>query len=273
MPKLRRTPHVAWHLLQDTRILVRGFRAHRRRRLAAAGAAARYSPELRAFTSELPEERESLLDFVSTVAGRLPAGTRILDAGAGNAPYRELFSHCEYVTVDWDNSPHELASTTDIRGSLLDLPIDDETFDAVLSTQVLEHIAEPERALCELYRVTRPGGRLYLTVPLVGELHEEPYDYFRYTPHGLRHLMTSTGFSVESIGPRNGYFTTLASLSRAGQWSLAPPGAVQDPATAAARRLLSLLVLILPILDDVDQRRILPLGYACVATRAVPPPR
>ena len=143
----------------------------------------------------------SLIAFVTEVASGLPAGTRVLDAGAGEAPYRELFAHCDYVTADWENSPHALASASDIVGSLEALPVAARSFDAVVSTQVLEHVAEPLLVLRELHRVLRPAGKLYLTVPFVGELHEEPHDFFRYTPHGLRHLLTSAGFQVNATNP------------------------------------------------------------------------
>ena len=267
MSRLRKVSRRSWHLLQDGRVLLRILRAGRQRRSARVSSMALLSPQLRAFIDELPEERNSLLAFVSTLAPGLPAGTRILDAGAGNAPYRELFAHCDYVTADWANSPHEQAAAADICGSLEALPIGAGSFDAVLSTQVLEHVAEPLRVLRELHRVTRPGGRLYLTVPLVGELHEEPHDYFRYTPHGLRHLLNSAGFSVESIRPRNGYFTTLASLSRIGTWAVGHADNGREAELAAARHLLLLLASLLPAFDHLDERHLLPLGYECVAVR------
>ncbi|MGI9184285.1 MAG: class I SAM-dependent methyltransferase [Solirubrobacteraceae bacterium] len=225
------------------------------------------SPRLREFVDELPEERHTVLAFVSAVASQLPAGTRILDAGAGNAPYRELFAHCDYVTADWENSPHEHAPVVDIHGSLEDLPLADSSFDVVLSTQVLEHVSEPLSVLRELHRITRPGGRVFLTVPLVWELHEEPFDYFRYTPHGVRHLLTAAGFVVESITPRNGYFTTLASLARTATWTIWSTDGGREAERTLVDRLLRGLAAMLPAFDELDEVRRLPLGYACVASR------
>jgi len=259
---LRRTGRLA----RDAVIVARALYASRRRR-ADAGAPDGLSPHLRSFVEELPEERRSLLEFVRDAASALPEGTRVLDAGAGAAPYRELFGHCEYVTADWANSPHPTALACDIVGSLEALPIEDGSFDAVLSTQVLEHVADPARVLLELHRIIRPGGRLYLTVPLVGELHEEPYDFFRYTPYGLGHLLTGAGFDVDSISPRNGYFTTLASLARTGSWAIGDANDGRGAERAAARRLLSSLVSVVDAFDDLDVRRVLPLGYQCVAIR------
>jgi ubiquinone/menaquinone biosynthesis C-methylase UbiE len=66
--------------------------------------------------------------------------------------------------------------------------------DAVLSTQVLEHVADPLSVLAEFFRVLKPDGRLWLTAPFVWYLHEEPYDYYRFTSHGLRFLLERAGF-------------------------------------------------------------------------------
>ena len=66
--------------------------------------------------------------------------------------------------------------------------------------------------VAELYRVLRPGGRLYMTVPLAWELHEMPFDFFRYTPHGLATILGGAGFAQLDIRPRNDCFATLAQL-------------------------------------------------------------
>jgi SAM-dependent methyltransferase len=247
--------------------LVRVVRARGKRPDVTAGLDPSISPRLRAFVEQVPEDRRSLLAFVASAASALPAGARVLDAGAGDAPYRELFAHCEYVTADWEHSPHGLAASSDIVGSLEALAVEDASFDAALNTQVLEHLAEPVEVLRELHRVLRPGGRLYLTVPLVGELHEEPYDFFRYTPHGLRHLLSKAGFEVETITPRNGYFTTLALLARSAAWVIGDADDGRGADRAAAIRVLNEFAAVADSLDDLDVRRVLPLGYACVATR------
>lgn len=225
------------------------------------------SPELRAFVEEAPFERRTILAFVAGVAEELPPGTSLLDAGAGRAPYRELFAHCRYVTADWASSTHGEALASDILASLDDLPVADASFDAVLSTQVLEHVADPPAVLGELFRVLVPGGTVWMTAPLVGELHEEPYDFFRYTTHGLRTLLESAGFEAIEVDPLNGYFTTMAQLLRNGGLATG----VRRDRRDLRRRLVAagLRAAARPLarLDSLDERLALPLGYGCRATR------
>jgi ubiquinone/menaquinone biosynthesis C-methylase UbiE len=99
----------------------------------------RLSPTLLAHVEEMPLVRRPILQAVSAFAAQLPPGSRVLDAGSGNAPYAELFGHCEYVTADWPQSVHEGARQANIVASLEALPVPDEAFQAVLCTEVLEH--------------------------------------------------------------------------------------------------------------------------------------
>jgi SAM-dependent methyltransferase len=147
------------------------------------------------------------------------------------------------------------------------IPVRDGAFDAVLFTQVLEHIAEPSRVLSELHRILAAGGTLYLTAPLVWELHELPHDYYRYTSEGLRHLLESAGFRSVEVEARNDCFTTLAQLMRNIQWAMgsAPDGL--DERRAAAGRLLSELADEVARLAPLDAQRILPLGYSATGIR------
>jgi SAM-dependent methyltransferase len=176
------------------------------------------SPTLMAHLDELPLVRRSIFDTVRDFAAHLPHEARVLDAGAGEAPYAELFEHCAYVTVDWPHSVHGAARSADIVASLENLPVANHSFDAVLCTEVLEHVGQPEAVLAELNRVLARQGRLCLTVPFVWPLHEEPFDFYRYTPHALRALLEAAGFADVDVAPRTGYFTTLAQIAEMTGW-------------------------------------------------------
>jgi SAM-dependent methyltransferase len=226
------------------------------------------SESLRKFVAEFPYERQPILEFVMRASKAIPAGARVADVGAGDAPFRELFAHTRYATLDWAESVHEGAPASDILASADAIPVRDGAFDAVLLTQVLEHVPEPARVMAELHRILTKGGALYLTVPLIWELHELPHDYYRYTAEGLRHLLETAGFTSIEVEPRNDCFTTLAQLMRNVQWAMgsAPDGL--DERRAAAAGLLNELADEIAQLAPLDVQHILPLGYSAVGVRA-----
>ena len=231
------------------------------------------SPRLRQFTDGLPWVRQPILDFVREVAEAIPDGARVLDVGAGEAPYRELFEHTDYVTSDWTHSVHPGARAVDIVGPAEDLPVDSESFDHILLTEVLEHTADPTAVLTEMHRILRPGGELHMTTPFVWELHELPFDFFRYTPWGLEKVMRGTGFAAVDIAPRNDCFSTLGQMlvdigSTMGSY---PDGRDGDRAgaigdvRATGERIARYA--------DLDVRRAFPLGYRANGLKAPLPER
>jgi SAM-dependent methyltransferase len=225
------------------------------------------SEGLRQFVEEAPYERRTILDFVRKAATGLPAGTRIADIGAGDSPYRELFEHCEYVAVDWDQSVHSGASGLDIVSPADHIALPAESVDAALLTQVLEHVPDPRSVLQDVHRILRVDGHLYLTVPLIWELHELPHDYYRYTPASLRLLLENAGFTNIDINPRNDCFTTIAQLMRNAGWAMGRAGDQQDAQREKARVALERLSESVAALAPLDLQYIMPLGYSAVARR------
>ena len=126
---------------------------------------------------------------------------RVLDLGCGNRPYAELFPPAlAYIAYDLDTR----GSLPDVAGTALSLPFVDASFDAVFSTQVLEHVPEPLVMLREIERVLRPGGVLICSAPQYWRLHEEPHDFFRYTRYGLTYLLQNAGFEVQTMQAEGG---------------------------------------------------------------------
>ncbi|HTX62360.1 MAG TPA: class I SAM-dependent methyltransferase, partial [Acidimicrobiales bacterium] len=164
------------------------------------------SEHLRTFVAANPRVRGPHVRFLRGEAKQLPPGSAVIDVGVGVAPFRELFAHTRYVTCDWEGSSYD--QEVDIRAPATDIPVEEGSFDAVVCTEVLEHVPEPAAVLAELRRVLRPGGVLLVTVPFVWFLHEEPYDYYRYTTHGLKFLLDGAGFSEVEITPLGDAFST-----------------------------------------------------------------
>lgn len=194
----------------------------------------------------------------------MPPESRVLDIGAGEAPYRELFVEQTYVTLDYEDTPH--SGEVDLHGTAEAIPADDDSFDAIVCTQVLEHVPRPQAALREFHRVLRPGGALVATVPFAWEEHETPHDYYRYTRYGIEHLLADVGFGEIDVRPRTDCFTTLAQLVRNARWSMgtAPDGL--DALRQEARKALDEIAGALVALAPLDVQMVFPLGFTVSAT-------
>jgi SAM-dependent methyltransferase len=225
------------------------------------------SEGLRRFTQEMPIERRPILDFVAEVAEKTSPGSSVLDVGAGDAPYRELFNHVRYVSTDWTESEHPGAHTADVVAPADALPLRDASFDVVLCTQVLEHVPEPSAVLAECFRVLERGGKLALTVPLLWQLHELPHDYCRYTEPGIRYLLGKAGFVDVIVTARSDGFTAVAQLLKNLSWTMLDVDDGLATRRAEAQHLLESLAEELARLAPLDDQQLMPLGYSALATR------
>jgi SAM-dependent methyltransferase len=122
-----------------------------------------------------------------------PTG-RLLDYGCADQPYRRFFpASVDYVGADLPGNP--LASVEIEPDGRLSEP--DASFDAVLSTQVLEHVEDPAVYLNECSRLLRSGGRLLLSTHGIMVYHPDPVDYWRWTGAGLQRIVQEAGLEVE----------------------------------------------------------------------------
>ncbi len=137
---------------------------------------------------------------------------KMLEIGCGTKAKALLVGEYveEHVGLDHQDSQHD-KSNVDLFGSAYDIPADDNSFDCVLSTAVLEHLEEPQKALNEAFRIPTPGGHAIYTIPLFWHLHEEPRDFFRYTKWGLRYLFENAGFEIIELKALSGFWITFGS--------------------------------------------------------------
>lgn len=217
-------------------------------------------------------ERSSIRSFVEEAAREIAEGAVIIDAGAGESPYRGLFVNRHYVAIDFGAGERSWDyGNLDLIAELCHLPLQTGCADAVLCTQVLEHVPEPTALLRELHRVLRPGGRLYLTAPQAFGEHQEPFDYFRYTSFGLAYIARKAEFRICRIRPRTGFFRFFAVMCMYLYERIFPASsrfwwrALRLPLTMIGAVLLLVIgPLILYPLDRFDRRRDITLGYAAV---------
>jgi SAM-dependent methyltransferase len=137
---------------------------------------------------------------------------RVLDVGAGRAPWRELLNQTEYVGLDVEGSAR-FGMPRDIAVVYYDgkrFPFDNATFDHVLCVEVLEHVPDPAALLSEIRRVLRPAGTLVLTVPWSARQHHLPHDYFRFTRNALTALLQAAGFTPTKISERGNDVAAIA---------------------------------------------------------------
>jgi SAM-dependent methyltransferase len=145
----------------------------------------------------------------------------VLDVGCGRKPYREFVSARRYVGVDLDTPEMRGLGEADYFYDGKRIPINDAEFDAVICSQVLEHVFKPSEFLQEIHRVLRPGGLLLLTTPFAWDEHEQPHDFARYSSFGLRHVLESSGFRIRAQRKTCANGSALVQLSSAYIYKLA----------------------------------------------------
>lgn len=155
--------------------------------------------------------------WVINQISKIQDGARLLDAGAGECIYKPYCNKLNYVSQDfneYDGKGDNVGlhtgtwdkSKIDIVCDVINIPQEDQTFDAVLCTEVLEHIPYPDKAITEFSRLLKSGGKLILTVPFCSQTHFAPFHFctgFNY--YWTKKVLEDNGFKILEYG-RNGNF-------------------------------------------------------------------
>lgn len=175
-----------------------------------------------------------LAEFFPALKGRM------LDVGCGRKPYQSLVPASAYIGVDIESEVTRRLGAADVFYDGRTLPFGDASFDAVLCSQVLEHVFTPDEFLREIRRVLRPGGVLLLATPFAWDEHEQPHDFGRYSSFGLKALLERHGFEVVSQCKTCADFRAIVQLASGALYKV----------TRTRHRLLNILaqlVLIAPV--------------------------
>jgi ubiquinone/menaquinone biosynthesis C-methylase UbiE len=136
----------------------------------------------------------------------------VLDIGCGQSPYKFLLDKSEtrYFGIDIIEASSFGYNNPDITPfDGKNIPFGDSEFDAVICTEVLEHVQEYQYLIDEIYRTTKKGASVIVTIPWSARYHYIPYDYFRYTPSSLKTMFSN--FSNISIKHRGTDIAVIAS--------------------------------------------------------------
>ncbi|RZJ85386.1 MAG: class I SAM-dependent methyltransferase [Chryseobacterium sp.] len=133
---------------------------------------------------------------------------KLIDIGCGNKPYLKMMPKAVTAYIGCDIVQSDTGSV-DFVCPANDIPVANESYNTVISTQTIEHVEDHKGLIREAYRILDYGGYFILSGPLYWPLHEEPYDFFRFTKHGFRYLLEEANFEIVSIH------------SNGGKWSVA----------------------------------------------------
>jgi SAM-dependent methyltransferase len=141
----------------------------------------------------------------------------LLDIGCGKMPYKEyILNHSKvetYTGLDIENARvYDSSIQPDFTWDGKRMSFENESFDCAFGTEVLEHCPKPEIVLKEVYRILKPGGIFFFTVPFLWNLHEVPQDEYRYTPFALERHLKNSGFKEIELKATGGWHASMAQM-------------------------------------------------------------
>ena len=151
--------------------------------------------------------------WVKNQLKKILPGAKILDVGCGGQPYRKYCDHLEYKAHDFAM----LDASTQINegkygfldyvSDISHIPEKDCYFDVILNTEVLEHVPEPIQAIKEMYRLLKPGGKLFITAPLNSFQHQTPYHFYGgFSRFWYERNLKEAGFGNIKVEQNGGFF-------------------------------------------------------------------
>jgi SAM-dependent methyltransferase len=221
------------------------------------------------------DRNDSIRDAaVARWAATLAAESAVLDIGAASMKYGPLFGHCRYLAQDHPDVPYAPPGAEIIRSDITSIPLPDGSMDAVLCTEVLEHVEQPLAALDEIARLLRPGGQLLLSVPSACRVHRAPTHYYGgYAPDFFERSLPARGLRLDALDPIGNWSEYMAQ-----EMGRIPdiirhhsrfPSGVRDILATTAWPIFRLAVpLAFLAFSRFDASTDLPMGWLAYATRA-----
>lgn len=221
--------------------------------------------------------------WISKTLSEIPAGKTILDVGAGECAYKVHCKHLKYLAQDiaqYDGTGNTKGLQTgkfdfhklDFICDLYDIPETDQ-YDAVLCTEVIEHVTDPVRAVEKLVRLVRPGGVVIITAPFVSMTHFAPYHYATgFSEYFYRYHLERLGCTIDTLLPNGGFFDFMdQEIGRVASVRKRYSGWIIDPISFTVLLAARLSVRLMAALDGPAQRRrsseLMAFGWHVIAVR------
>lgn len=160
--------------------------------------------------SKWSEWRKENLKYFEGKLKDKPRDLIIVDVGAGLCPFYDLFSQFKLVSIDFSPYP-DVDIVADITESI---PLNDGVCDIVILSNTLEHLKNPMTTLRECHRILKKGGLIIGTVPFLLQVHQEPYDFHRYTNFMLEYMLAQCGFSHGEVRPLGNVFHVWQAMTK-----------------------------------------------------------
>lgn len=146
----------------------------------------------------------------------------VLEVGGSGEAHRQMATGAQrFVITNLDTD----RPCVDEKQDVYQMSYEDNTWDAVVSVDMLEHLTHPHKALAEMCRVLKPGGTLFLVAPFMYRYHQSPIDCYRFTHTGLSVLMEDVGFEpvrFRKIGNRFTLLTLMFHKKKYTRWLMLP---------------------------------------------------
>lgn len=169
---------------------------------------------------------ERRISWVIQQLSQLPNNARVLDAGAGTQQFREHAKHLKYVAQDFASYiPSEKErglqnekwdyGELDIVSDITNIPEPDASFDAILCSEVMEHLPHPNLAIKEFSRLLKPGGILLITAPFCSLTHQAPYFFSTgFSEFYYNQLLHENSFKEIQVEANGSFFQFMAQETR-----------------------------------------------------------
>lgn len=151
-------------------------------------------------------------EFIADINATIQDGDHVFDAGAGDGHWeKRIQKNVQYTSMDLGVGDDAIDySHLNIKGDLRNIPLENSSVDVIICIQVLEHVPEPWKVLKEFNRILKKDGFLFMSLPHSVPLHQEPFDFYRYTKHGVEYLLLNNQFYINYIKPQLGNASKIA---------------------------------------------------------------